>query len=221
MKIDKRRSYFLTIDTETANNMDNPFVFDIGGAIHDKQGNVMETFSFIVKEVFYGMPDLMAECFYQSKLPMYRAQIEQGFRQVKSWYEIRVHIHKLCDKYSVKAIIAHNMRFDYRSTNTTQRYLTYSKYRYFFPKDIPLWDTLSMARDTIVKQKTYIRFCENNGYCTKNGKPRATAEILYRYITNDVDFTESHTGLEDVLIEKEIFVKCIRQHKKMKRSPWK
>ena len=201
--------------------MDNPFVFDIGGAIHDKQGNVMETFSFIVKEVFYGMPDLMAECFYQSKLPMYRAQIEQGFRQVKSWYEIRTHVHKLCDKYSVKAIIAHNMRFDYRSTNTTQRYLTYSRYRYFFPKDIPLWDTLSMARDTIVKQKTYIRFCENNGYCTKNGKPRATAEILYRYITNDVNFTESHTGLEDVLIEKEIFVKCIRQHKKMKRSPWK
>ena len=221
MKIDKRRSYFLTIDTETANNMDNPFVFDIGGAIHDKQGNVMETFSFIVKEVFYGMPDLMAECFYQSKLPMYRAQIEQGFRQVKSWYEIRTHVHKLCDRYSVKAIIAHNMRFDYRSTNTTQRYLTYSRYRYFFPKDIPLWDTLSMARDTIVKQKTYIRFCENNGYCTKNGKPRATAEILYRYITNNVDFTESHTGLEDVLIEKEIFVKCIRQHKKMKRSPWK
>lgn len=221
MKIDKRRSYFLTIDTETANNMDNPFVFDIGGAIHDKQGNVMETFSFIVREVFYGMPDLMAECFYQSKLPMYRAQIEQGFRQVKSWYEIRTHVHKLCDKYSVKAIIAHNMRFDYRSTNTTQRYLTYSRYRYFFPKDIPLWDTLSMARDTIVKQKTYIRFCENNGYCTKNGKPRATAEILYRYITNNVDFTESHTGLEDVLIEKEIFVKCIRQHKKMKRSPWK
>ena len=221
MKIDKRRSYFLTIYTDTANNMDNPFVFDIGGAIHDKQGNVMETFSFIVKEVFYGMPDLMAECFYQSKLPMYRAQIEQGFRQVKSWYEIRTHVHKLCDKYSVKAIIAHNMQFDYRSTNTTQRYLTYSKYRYFFPKDIPLWDTLSMARDTIVKQKTYIRFCENNGYCTKNGKPRATAEILYRYIMNDVDFTESHTGLEDVLIEKEIFVKCIRQHKKMKRSPWK
>ena len=221
MKIDKRRSYFLTIDTETANNMDNPFVFDIGGAIHDKQGNVMETFSFIVKEVFYGMPDLMAECFYQSKLPMYRAQIEQGFRQVKSWYEVRTHVHKLCNKYSVKAIIAHNMQFDYRSTNTTQRYLTYSKYRYFFPKDIPLWDTLSMARDTIVKQKTYIRFCENNGYCTKNGKPRATAEILYRYITNDVNFTESHTGLEDVLIEKEIFVKCIRQHKKMKRSPWK
>lgn len=221
MKIDKRKSYYLTIDTETANNIDNPFVFDIGGCVHDKQGNIMETFSFIVKEVFYDMPDLMAECFYQSKLPMYWAQIKNGTRQVKRWYEIREHIRQLCDKYSVKAIIAHNMRFDYRSTTTTQRFLTCSKYRYFFPKDVPLWDTLAMARDTIVKQKTYIRFCEENGYCQKNGRPRATAEILYRYIINDTDFVESHTGLEDVLIEKEIFVRCIRQHKKMKKSPWK
>ena len=221
MKLDRRKSYYLTIDTETANNIDNPFVFDIGGCVHDKQGNIYETFSFIVREVFYDMPDLMAQCFYVSKLPMYRAKIKEGSRVVKSWYQIKSHIAYLCEFYNIKAIIAHNMRFDYRSTNTTQRYLTYSKYRYFFPKNIPLWDTLSMARDTIVKQKTYERFCKANGYCQKNGRPRATAEILYRYITNDIDFVESHTGLEDVLIEKEIFVKCLRQHKKMRKSPWK
>lgn len=221
MKLDRRKSYYLTIDTETANNIDNPFVFDIGGCVHDKQGNIYETFSFIVREVFYDMPDLMAQCFYVSKLPMYRAQIKEGLREVVSWWYVKNHINELCKYYNIKAIIAHNMRFDYRSTNTTQRYLTYSKYRYFFPKNIPLWDTLSMARDTIVKQKTYERFCKANGYCQKNGRPRATAEILYRYITNDIDFVESHTGLEDVLIEKEIFVKCLRQHKKMRKSPWK
>ncbi len=37
---DRRKSYYLTIDTETANNLDNPIVFDIGGAVHDKKGNV-------------------------------------------------------------------------------------------------------------------------------------------------------------------------------------
>lgn len=221
MKIDKRKSYYLTIDTETANNIDNPFVFDIGGCVHDKQGNIYETFSFIVKEIFYDMPDLMAQCFYIAKMPMYHEQIKNKSRVVVSWYQVKNHIYKLCDKYNIKAIVAHNMRFDYRSTNTTQRYLTYSKYRYFFPKNIPLWDTLAMARDTIVKQKTYIAFCERNKYCTKNGKPKATAEILYRYISGNNDFVESHTGLEDVLIEKEIFVRCMRQHKKMKKSPWK
>lgn len=221
MKIDHRKTYYLTIDTETANDIDCPIVFDIGGAIHDKRGEVLETFSFIVREVFYGMPHLMETCYYQAKLPAYRAQIACGERCVVSWYEVKAHIAHLCEKYDVRAIIAHNMRFDYRSTNTTQRYLTCSKYRYFFPKGVEIWDTLAMARDTIVKQKTYQRFCQANGYCTKNGQPRATAEILYRYITGDNDFEESHTGLEDVLIEKEIFAKCMAQHKKMRRSPWK
>ena len=139
---------------------------------------------------------------------------------VKNYYEIRKHIHDLCEKYNIKAIIAHNMRFDYRSTTTTQRYISYSKYRFFFPYDVELWDTLKMAQDTICKQKTYIRFCEENGYTKKNGSPRATAEILYRYISGNNDFIESHTGLEDVLIEKEIFAKCMAQHKKMRKNVW-
>jgi hypothetical protein len=51
--------------------------------------------------------------------------------------------------------------------------------------------------------------------------PRFTAEILYRYITDNLEFTESHTGLEDTLIEKEIFAYCVRQKKKMQRTYWK
>jgi hypothetical protein len=45
-----------------------------------------------------------------------------------------------------------------------------------------------------------------------------TAEVLYRFITKDNDFVESHTGLEDVMIEKEILAYCYRQHKKMKKE---
>ena len=61
--------------------------------------------------------------------------------------------------------------------------------------------------------------CESeNGYLTKNGQVRKTAEIIYRYITKDNDFTESHTGLEDVMIEKEILAHCFRQHKAMRKK---
>lgn len=220
MKIDNRKSYYLTIDTETANNLDNPIVFDIGGAVHDKKGNVLETFSFIIREVFYEMPELMQECFYLTKIPQYNAQIYKGERQVVSLYEAKRHIDELCEIYHIKAIIAHNARFDYRATTTTQRYITKSKYRYFLPYGVEIWDTLKMAQDTICKQKTYIKWCKENGFCKKNGEPRATAEILYRYISNNIDFVESHTGLEDVLIEKEIFVKCMAQHKKMRKNVW-
>lgn len=44
------------------------------------------------------------------------------------------------------------------------------------------------------------------------------AEVIYKYISGNNDFIESHTGLEDVMIEKEIFAKCCRQHKKMKHT---
>ena len=218
--IDKRKSYYLTIDTETANGLDDPMMYDLGGAIHDRSGRVYETFSFVIYDVFCADRALFDTAYYAEKRPQYEEQIAAGLRQIVSIYTARQRVAALCSKYNVKAIIAHNARFDYRSTNYTLRYVTKSKSRYFLPYGIPMWDTLKMAQDTICKQPTYIRWCERNGYCQKNGKPRATAEILYRYITQNNEFIEDHTGLEDVLIEKEIFVKCMAQHKKMRRSAW-
>ena len=115
---------------------------------------------------------------------------------------------------------AHNASFDLRALNTTYRYITKSKYRYFFRWGTEIWDTLKMSQDTICKQKSYIEYCKRNGYMTKHKtpRPRATAEILYRYLTGNENFNESHTGLEDVLIEKEILKHCFRQHKKMRKN---
>ena len=218
--MDKRISYYMVLDTETANSLDDPMMYDIGGAIIDKRGHVYETFSFVIYDVFCADRALFDTAYYANKRAMYEEQIRNGSRRIVGIYTARQHVRALCKKWNVKAIMAHNARFDYRSTNMTLRYLTKSKSRYFLPYGIPVWDTLKMAQDTICTQPTYIRWCERNGYLQKNGKPRATAEILYRYISLNNDFIESHTGLEDVLIEKEIFVRCVRQHKKMRKSVW-
>ena len=217
-KIDRRRNYYIVFDTETANGLDDPIVYDLGGAVVDKKGNVYETFSFIIYEVFCEMKDLMQSAYYAEKIPMYEKQIANGERKIVKYATAKKHIAKLAKKYNIKAMIAHNARFDYRSTTKTQRYLTKSKYRFFLPYGIELWDTMKMANDTICKQVHYKEFCYNNGYLTKNGRVRKTADILYRYITGNNDFIESHTGLEDVMIEKEIFVHCLRQHKPMRKK---
>lgn len=217
--MDKRIAYYLILDTETTNSLDDPLMYDIGGAIVDRRGTVYETFSFIVREIFY-KTELFNTAYYAEKRPIYENDILNGNRNPVSIYFARQYIRDLCIKYSVKAICAHNARFDYRSTSTTIRYVSTSRCRFFLPYGIPIWDTLKMAQDTICKQPTYIRWCERNGYLQKNGKPRATAEILYRYIILDTSFVESHTGLEDVLIEKEIFCRCMTQHKKMRKNVW-
>ena len=218
MNIDKRKSYYVTFDTETANGLDDPIVYDLGFAVVDKKGNVYEKHSFVIYETFCGMKELMKSAYYADKLPQYKEQIESGERKLVRFSTAKKIFNEVCKKYNVKAIMAHNARFDYRSTATTQRYLTKSKYRFFLPYGIELWDTLKMAQDTICRQWTYKEWCYNNGYVTKNGRPRATAEILYKYITGNEQFKESHTGLEDVLIEKEIFAHCVAQHKPMRKK---
>lgn len=218
--MDRRRSYYLVFDTETANTMDDPLVYDIGGAIVDKQGNVYETFSYVIYDVYCLMEDIMQSAYYSWKLPRYEIELQEGQRKLANFLTVKHIIARLCEKWNVKACIAHNARFDYKSTTRTTRYLTKSKVKYFLPYGIPLWDTLKMANDTICKQKAYKMWCKENNYLCRNGRVKATAEILYRYITKDHDFVESHTGLEDVLIEKEIFAHCMRQHKKMRKSVW-
>ena len=224
-KIDRRRTYLIMGDTETCNtrmengklDMRDVLVYDFGFAVCDKQGRVYEKHSFIIKEIFFGMKDLMKTSYYADKLPQYYEEIRNGKRKVVSLYEARQILANVMKEYNTNIFVAHNARFDDNALKVTERYTTKSKYRYFLPFGTEVWDTMKMASDTICKQKTYKKFCEENGYLTKNGQVRKTAEILYRYITKNNDFTESHTGLEDVMIEKEILAYCYKQHKKMRK----
>ena len=84
------------------------------------------------------------------------------------------------------------------------------------PQSVEIWDTMQMWN--AVKPKSYDKWCEVNGYMTKHKPPRSrlTAEIIYRYITMDMEFVESHTALEDVQIEREIMFRAFRMHKSIK-----
>jgi DNA polymerase III alpha subunit (gram-positive type) len=212
---------FVMLDTETANTIDCPFCYNVAWAVIDLHGNVYYRGNFINRDIFFHMPDLMKSAYYAEKIPQYIEQIERGEITVASWYEIRMELLRVCEEFGVRAIIAHNARFDYRSCTMTQRYETSSKYRYFFPKGVEIWDTLAMSRDVIVSKANYKKFCAENGYICKNGQPRATAEILYRYISGEQGFEEAHRAMEDVEIEMEIFWYCVRQHKAMRRKAFK
>ena len=201
--------YFVVLDTETTNSIDDPLAYDVGFAIIDEEGRVYETYSFVVADVFLDK-DLMENAYFKEKIPFYWEDIKAGRRTLAKLSTIEWTLARIMKKYNTNIICAHNARFDYRSTNSTLRYLTSSKYRYFFPYGIEIWDTLKMSR-LAFNDEEYDNFCYDNNYITKNGRKRYTAEILYRFITNNNDFIESHTGLEDVLIEKEILVECLKR----------
>lgn len=223
--MDKRINYRIVLDTETC-PLDKDFkgvspynmlVYDVGYAVVDKRGNVYRTRSFVNADVYLGEKTLMKSAYYAKKLPQYEMEIKSGERKLASMFTIRKILLDDMHEYNVKEVYAHNMRFDYGSLNNTQRYITKSKFRFFFPYGIEICDTLRMAQDVIACMPTYQKYCVENGYLTKTGQPRLTAEIIYRFITGEKDFKESHTGLEDVMIEKDILAYCFAKHKKMNR----
>lgn len=199
---------YIMLDTETTNSLDDPICYDVGFAVVDKEGSIYETHSFVVAEVFLN-EELMESAYFIEKVPQYWEDIKKGTRKLAKFNTIRKVLAETMKKYETKIVIAHNARFDYRSTAKTQRYLTKSKYRYFLPYGTEVWDTLKMAREVLKNDVDYDNFCYNNNYVTKRGCKRFTAEILYRFFTGDNDFVESHTGLEDVTIEKVIFAECM------------
>ena len=200
---------YIVFDCETTNSLDDPIFFDIGWAVIDEEGAVYETASYVNADVFLD-DELMSVAYYAEKIPQYWAEIKAGTRKLAKTKTIKRALAEACKKWNVDTLIAHNARFDYRATNCTQRYLTSSKQRYFLPYGIQLWDTLKMARKAF-NDEAYDTFCYENGYLTKRGCKRYTAEILYRFLTGNNDFVEEHTGLADCLIEKEIFVECMRR----------
>ena len=219
-KIDKRKTYYLVLDTETCPidrelekvEPSNMLAYDLGYTVCDKKGNVYKTGSYIISEIFFGEYNTkMQSSYYANKIPNYFIDIANGSRVVKTWSQISFILRKVIEEFDISIVVAHNARFDYGVLKNTKEYLE----EYAMLPYIEWWDSLKMARSVLGQMPTYKRFCEENGYLTKNGKCRFTAEIVYRYIKQDTTFEESHTGLEDTLIEKEILAYCFKQHKKM------
>ena len=199
---------FIVIDTETTNSIDDPLCYDVGWAVVDILGNVYENYSYVVADIFLDK-EMMSYAYFADKVPQYWADIKAGTRELKTFFNIKKTFADCAKRNKVKIILAHNARFDYRSLNLTLRFLTSSKQRFFFPFGVEIWDTLKMSRTVLNGIDEYGEFCYTNNYLTKRLCKRFTAEIIYRFITGNNDFEESHTGIENFLIEKEIFVYCI------------
>ena len=210
---------FIVIDTETTNSIDDPLCYDVGFAVVDLFGHVYEQYSYVVADIFLDK-DLMASAYFIDKVSQYWDDIKKGTRELKTFRNIKKAFTECVRRNHVKIILAHNARFDYRSLNLTLRFLTSSKYRFFFPFKTEIWDTLKMSREVLKEIDEYGEFCYDNNYLTKRLCKRYTAEIIYRFITGNNDFEESHTGLEDVLIEKEIFVFCLKHKPEINGALW-
>lgn len=217
-QIDRTKNYFLVVDTETTNSIDDAIVYDYAYAVADSEGNIYERASFIVYDTFILERELMQSAYYAEKIPQYEKDLALKARRLVTFETARKLTKEVMENYGITKVWAYNARFDKNSLNTTMRYLTKSQFRYFFPKGTEFCCIWSVACQTICQTPEYFKFAENNNYITK-GRIKTSAEVVHRFLTGNNDFIESHTALEDVEIEVGILAAVLREGKDLETFP--
>ena len=197
----------IILDCETTNSLDDALVYDCGFIVADYNGTIYSKHSFVNADIFCDK-ELMASAYFAEKIPQYWKEIKNGSRTLTSFRNIMWTLRHIMKENNITKVYAYNCRFDYCSLATTQRYLTKSKYRFFFPYATSFCDILAYSREVLKIDKNYRQFCIDNGYTTARNANRYTAEIVARYFF-DNDFVEEHTALSDTEIEYKILMKCI------------
>ena len=213
-----KKKYYIVLDTETCNSVEQPLPYDIGWCVCDRNGNIYEERSFVVAETFLDMKDVMKSAYYAEKIPQYWEDIKSGNRIIKPMWTIRRQLLDDMKKYDTKRVGAYNMGFDKRALNNLVRYVSKSWARWFFPFGTEFFDIWNMACSMLLNTKTYINFALKNGLVSEANNIQTSAECAYKFITKQTDFTEEHKGLEDCRIEVAVMASCYRTHKKIENN---
>lgn len=83
----------------------------------------------------------------------------------------------------------------------------------FRGKDYVLFDLWGLATTHLLNNATYKNECLQRGLFSASGTFfKSSAESTYKYLVNKYDFVESHTALDDAIIESFILHKIAQKH---------
>lgn len=200
----------MVLDTETVADARVPF--DIAFTIIDRKGNIVETGQYYTAEIVdnpTGLYLLCKDSFSRSKADFYLAAAHNEPENIMPFDIIADIINDKIKEYDA-TVCAYNAKFDVTVCNNFAKALDMS---YFFTPETEIWDIWNIALNIFCKSRNYVNFARDNGFVTPKGNVSSSAETVYRYITNNPTFVESHTALNDTGIEAEILAKAFARHK--------
>jgi hypothetical protein len=210
--------YIMVVDTETVSLKKGSFsqclVYDFGYLISDTSGNIILKRSFINDDVFLNAP-LMETAYYANKLPMYHNNSNNEWTHTNTLEMWNTFKNDMRD-YDIKVgdVFAYNAGFDMRALNFTINHFSNGFVKEFIPCN--MWrDIWVIAGRAITATNKYVNFCIDNNYLSDKSNPSTSAETVFRYLTNNIQFVERHTALSDSEIEHFILMQCFKRHAAM------
>lgn len=203
----------LVIDVETI-DIRRLDIYELGYALLDLETGEIETKGFVLKEVYEA--DLFPKAyFYKLKKDRYQQLLDNNTLELMTVEEAKNRLNKVFkeNREDIAYISAFNMGFDMRALNFTfnkylnregKSQLTYEKFMKIGMKPIDTAVLFAVYEST---NGCYKCFCDKkkSDFYTPKGNIKTTAEIVYKYVSNDLDFEEEHMGIYDAEIEANIF----------------
>jgi hypothetical protein len=229
MKIDKRKNYYVVLDTEGLGLNDykkkeygKQKCYDVGYVIIDKKGNIIKHFNALTREVFGDM-ELMSTAYFFNKMPIYEQMLSDKEVTERLFVNIIRELKRDLKKFKIKGIFAYNCNYDIVALAETAQYtidncpkLTFTKTKNnkwkpehekllqkLLDTKVEFYDIWTMACMTLCQQKTFLA----NAKLTPKGNIITNAETVYNYITDQENFIEDHTAYSDACIEAEILAR--------------
>ena len=88
----------LIIDTETCGSLNHPLVYDFGGVVVDSDFNIVDSFDYVIRDIFFERRAQMETAYYAKKLPSYFMDIANGIRKVVSFKTATDNVNNLISK---------------------------------------------------------------------------------------------------------------------------
>lgn len=207
---------FIVLDCE---GMSGKMPYNIGFIVADRYGKIYKKHSFALPENIYvniaqsaktGQAVEMTAKNVQDILKDFsKPRLKRKYKAESNNYVVNF-ILKTIQKHKIKKIYAYNVTFDKMCLKNLfeDRFIELEKL-------VEFCDIIPMILHAKLLTKKYVNFCLENGFTTERGYIQTKAETVYKYLMNDIDFVEEHTGLADVFIEYEILLTAFNTHKKL------
>jgi hypothetical protein len=202
LSLKKLKGTILLLDVETVDDDRN--IVELSGKVVNKNLIALRTFSFIIKETWEDK-NLMSGIYAETKkVAIWHDNIKNNRSQIITTKELASKLDDMIKEYNIKVISAYNLKFDLDAIlKTFTRNKGFSK-GILKLSQLDLW---LYAGDIFLKER-YVKYCVSKNYLTPKGNCLTSAEVVYRYVSNDDTFIETHVALDDINIELEILRVC-------------
>lgn len=202
----KKEENYLLVDVETSNY--KRIVVEFSYLVINKMFGKAQEHCYIIKEVWEN-EEYRNGIFAKEKIAHWQDMLESGKAKLISIYKLYDLLNKTIKEKNITVFSAYNVAFDFDAIHKTyHRYGIDKRADYESTNELLKLDKFCLWNyaKKIFLTKDYVKWAKANNIVTEKKNTQSGAEAVYRYLTENTCFAETHYGIEDLQIEYSIFL---------------